>query len=132
MDTITIPAGSEVLSETVTLHIPAERHEDVRQLATYTVYGELYDRAVLTTLRDVSDLCRRGYAALGMDKLAWCLERKGLRAGYAVFPGENLDEALSLELVRQSECECDALEPLGRDGRRGAAHRLRLPLRRRC
>lgn len=107
MDTITIPAGSEVLSETVTLYVPADCHEDIRQLAPYTVYGEHYDRAVLTTLRDASEMYRRGYAELAADKLAWCLERKGLQAGYTVLPGTDLDEALSLELVRRSsECEC--------------------------
>lgn len=83
MDTITIAAGSEVLGETLTLQADPAWFGQIRQLAPFVVYGERYDRAVIDTLRDVSDLCRRAngdqaWIKLAHKRLTWCVERKGL------------------------------------------------------
>jgi hypothetical protein len=55
---ITVPAMGP--GESITLSIPADRHEDVKRLARHAVYGEHYDRRIADTLRDVARIWHRG------------------------------------------------------------------------
>lgn len=79
MTTITIAAYG--INEILTLYADPAWHNQIRKLAAFATYGERYDRAVVDTLRDMSDLYRRAdgderWIELARNKLIWCLERK--------------------------------------------------------
>jgi hypothetical protein len=70
MNTVTIPAyAADTLNETITLHAPDDWHDRIRQLSKRCCYGPNYRRAVLDSLRSMSDRCERGYSVVAYDDL---------------------------------------------------------------
>jgi hypothetical protein len=69
MATVTIPAYSEVLEETATLHAPEAWHERIKALVPHTTYGPDFERGVLYSLTRMSITVEQGYSALAYDWL---------------------------------------------------------------